>query len=133
MRKKRLLDTFAILAWLLNEPHAGQVQALLQEARQDTSEFFITLINLGELYYTLRRGLSVTEVKNLITQLLAVPVTVVPVTEALVWESAEIKARNPLSYADCFAVAAARQLGASVITGDREFKRIEGMVQVEWI
>ena len=133
MKRKRLLDTFAIVAWLQGEPCADQVEAVLEEGRSGKSELLVTLVNLGELYYTLRRKLSQIEVRNLLDQIIETPLTVLQVDDELVWEAAEIKARNPLSYADCFAVAAARRAGASIITGDPEFKRLEGFVPIEWL
>ena len=133
MRRKQLLDTFAVLAWLQDEPSASAVELILQDAKRDGAELLMTLINLGELYYILRRSLSAVETRALLDMILDLPVRAIPVSEDLVWEAAEIKARNPLSYADCFAVAAARREGAALVTGDPEFKRVEGMVRIQWL
>ena len=133
MRKKQLLDTFAVLAWLQDEPSASAVELILQDAKSDGTELLMTLINLGELYYILRRSLSAVETRALLDMILDLPVRAIPVSEDLVWEAAEIKARNPLSYADCFAVAAARREGAALVTGDPEFKRVDGMIRIQWL
>ena len=133
MRRKQLLDTFAVLAWLQDEPSASAVESILQDAKRDGDELLMTLINLGELYYILRRSLSAIETRALLDMILDLPVRAIPVSEDLVWEAAEIKARNPLSYADCIAVAAARREGAALVTGDPEFKRVEGMVRIQWL
>ena len=133
MRRKQLLDTFAVLAWLQDEPSASAVELILQDAKRDGDELLMTLINLGELYYILRRSLSAIETRALLDMILDLPVRAIPVSEDLVWEAAEIKARNPLSYADCIAVAAARREGAALVTGDPEFKRVEGMVRIQWL
>ena len=133
MRRKQLLDTFAVLAWLQDEPSASAVESILQDAKRDGAELLMTLINLGELYYILRRSLSAVETRALLDMILDLPVRAIPVSEDLVWEAAEIKARNPLSYADCFAVAAARREGAALVTGDPEFRRVEGLVQIHWL
>ena len=47
--------------------------------------------------------------------------------------AAKIKARYPMSYADCFAVATAIKEKAAIITGDPDFKHIEKIVSVEWL
>jgi predicted nucleic acid-binding protein len=133
VKRKKLLDTYAILAWLQDEPSASQVTAILESAEKEEAELLMCLINVGELYYILRRSLSAIEVTALLDQILDLPVRMVQVTEQLTWQAAEIKATNPLSYADCFAVAVARQEGAAVVTGDPEFKRVEGIVEIEWI
>jgi len=47
--------------------------------------------------------------------------------------AAHIKARYPVSYADAFAIALANELGATVVTGDPEFKEVESVVAVLWL
>ena len=133
MKRKKLLDTYAILAWLQDEPSAPKVAAILEGAGEGKAELLMSLINVGELYYILRRSLTAIEVMAILDQILDLPVRVVPVTEQLTWQAAEIKASNPLSYADSFAVAAAKQEDAAVVTGDPEFKRVGEMVELEWI
>jgi ribonuclease VapC len=128
VRRKQLLDTFAVLAWLQDEPSASAVESILRDAKRDKAELLMTIINLGELYYILRRSLSAIETRALLDMILDLPVRAIPVSEA-----AEIKARNPLSYADCFAVAAARREGAALVTGDPEFKRVEGTIHIHWL
>jgi predicted nucleic acid-binding protein len=43
------------------------------------------------------------------------------------------KARGNISYADCFAAALAKGLGAEVLTGDKEFKVLEGEIGITWL
>ena len=38
-----------------------------------------------------------------------------------------------LSYADCFAVATAIKEKATVVTGDPEFRKVEGLVGIDWV
>jgi predicted DNA-binding protein (UPF0278 family) len=38
-----------------------------------------------------------------------------------------------MSYADCFALAAAMGLDARIVTGDPGFKKTAQMVAVEWV
>jgi predicted nucleic acid-binding protein len=49
--------------------------------------------------------------------------------------AAHVKARFALSYADAFAVVAARDHDASILTGDREFAPVvaAGIVSVDWL
>jgi ribonuclease VapC len=47
--------------------------------------------------------------------------------------AAEIKAQYPLSYADAFAVAAAMEFSAAIVTGDPEFKAVESYASVLWL
>ena len=45
----------------------------------------------------------------------------------------DLKARHRISYADCFAAALAKDRKADLVTGDKEFKKIEGDVSVHWL
>lgn len=38
-----------------------------------------------------------------------------------------------MAYADAFAIAAAQELDATVITNDPEFQAVENLVSVEWL
>jgi hypothetical protein len=49
-------------------------------------------------------------------------------------EAASLKSRGGMSYADCFAAAAAYLLDCPVLTGDREFTVAEAAgIAVEWL
>jgi ribonuclease VapC len=56
------------------------------------------------------------------------PIEIVPADRELAKLAAEIKLANKVSFADCFAAAVARQQKAELITGDKEFRALEGQV-----
>ena len=60
-------------------------------------------------------------------------VEVVPVDRPLVFAAAHLKARYPISYADAFAAALAKQNQARLMTGDPEFKAVEPEVAIHWL
>jgi len=64
---------------------------------------------------------------------LSLPIRSCSVDFNLIKEAAKIKSRHPLSYADAFAVATALREDADIITGDPEFKGVEGLVSIEWL
>jgi predicted nucleic acid-binding protein len=52
-----VLDTFALLAYLQDEPVAARIEKLLESAQKGKCRLMISIINLGEiLYITERRG-----------------------------------------------------------------------------
>jgi ribonuclease VapC len=61
------------------------------------------------------------------------PITIVLPDDQLIWKASELKAQYPISYADCFAAATALTQEAAVLTGDPEFKKLAGVVSVEWL
>jgi predicted nucleic acid-binding protein len=52
-------------------------------------------------------------------------------TSALLEERQE--GQYDLSYADCFAVATAIKEKATVVTGDPEVRKVEGLVGIDWL
>lgn len=46
--------------------------------------------------------------------------------------AAELKARFPIAYADAFAAATGKHLDVPVVTGDPEFRRVEGEGKLLW-
>jgi predicted nucleic acid-binding protein len=101
----------------------------------------MTLVNLGEVTYIVERARGKPEADNVYANLLArerpgggAPIRWMPVDEVLVRRAASLKAAGGLSYADCFAAAAADILGCPVLTGDPEFKAAEQAgIAVTWL
>ena len=72
------------------------------------------------------------------TPTLRQPLAELPVLEAKPWRervlaAAHIKATHAISYAGAFVVAAAQEMGATILTGDPEFRTVEDLVPVEWL
>jgi len=58
---------------------------------------------------------------------------VLPVPNPLIFQTAELKAPYSISYADCFLLAPALELKASIATGDPEFKKVSHLVNIVWV
>jgi PIN domain nuclease of toxin-antitoxin system len=130
-----VLDTHAVFAWLNGERGADRVAEVLHGG-----EPWMTVINLGEIVYIVERGSGKVAADEVYANLLAdarpdgVPIQWLPVDAALVRRAASLKAAGGLSYADCFAAAAASVLDCSVLTGDPEFAAAERAgIAVEWL
>lgn len=133
------LDAFALMAWLQNEPGAGQVEGYLQQAqRQKDHKCFVSLINLGEVYYQLLRKKGAVRADSFWDEALrgVIPVAVVEVTRKRVLESSRLKAHYPIAVADAFAVQLALEMQVSLVTGDPEIEapeKQEPSLQVIWL
>src|SRR5437763_860943 len=53
--KVYVLDSFAILAWLQDEPGAETVQNLLENAQIGAATIHVSWMNMAEVYYVTRR------------------------------------------------------------------------------
>jgi len=128
-----VLDTFALLAYLQDEPVASRIEKLLESAENGKCRLIISIINLGEiLYITERRG-GVSKAQDTLALIQQLPIEILPADEQAVFSAAHIKANHALSYADSFAVAAAVDKNAVILTDDPEFESVETIATVEWL
>jgi len=133
LKKKRLLDSFAILAYLKKENNYEKVVKLLS-SNNATGSVIMNEINVGECYYIIARGRGAEEADCFINTVLPnLPVKVISNSLKNIIEASRIKAEYPLSYADCFAVATAIREKAAILTGDPEFKKVEDLVDIMWL
>jgi predicted nucleic acid-binding protein len=128
-----VLDSFALLAYLQDEPVASRIEKLLDNADRGKCQLFLSVINLGELLYITERRGGVAKAQDALALIRQLPIQVVPADEQMVFAAAHIKANHTLSYADAFVVAIAMQESASILTGDPEFQAVESLVTLEWL
>jgi predicted nucleic acid-binding protein len=134
--RRLVLDTYAVIALLEGEAAAQHVAEVLR-----IGEPWMTIVNLGEVLYITERRHGRAAADTAYANLLAdrssssrVPIRWLPVDEVLVRRAASLKAAGGLSYADCFAAAAAAILGCPVLTGDPEFAAAERAgIAVAWL
>jgi predicted nucleic acid-binding protein len=86
-----------------------------------------------DIWHSLARAYSKKQADQALAQLLQTGVEAVPADWDLTYRAAHLKVRGNISFADCFAVALAKLKKADVVTGDKEFKQVEGEARVFWI
>jgi ribonuclease VapC len=130
-----VLDGFALLSYLEGEAGMPRVRSILEGAAARRHSVYLSLINFGEALYITERERGLVAARRTLGAVDQLPVEIVPVSRATVLDAAHVKARFPISYADAFAVVAARDHGAVVLTGDPEFRPLAeaGIVTVEWL
>jgi ribonuclease VapC len=124
------LDSYALLALFLDEPGAARVQQILGQA---DAEVFLSVVNLGEVLYTMQTRRGRPAALQALDTIDASPIQLVDVDRPLALRAARLKATTRMGYADCFAAALAQTLRAAIVTGDSDFARVEGSVAVEWL
>ncbi|MFA4647025.1 type II toxin-antitoxin system VapC family toxin [Pyrococcus kukulkanii] len=128
-----VLDSYAILTYLLNEKDAKRVEELLNKARNGEVKVYMNIVNLGEIYYIIARRKDVDVADFIIANLLKSPILFTPADEHLSPIAGRIKAFHKLSHANAFTTATAIDLDATLLTGDEEFKNIKDKVKIEWL
>ena len=134
MKKKGfILDSYALLAYFQAEQGGETVRDILKKAQAGEASTMLSVINLGEIYYIVCRKLGAERARAVIEDISQLPVDLIEAGKARALAAAEIKAQYPLSYADAFAVAAAMEFSATIVTGDPEFKAVESYASVLWL
>jgi predicted nucleic acid-binding protein len=109
------LDSWAVLRFLEGSTAAARrVRQVLRQGRP-----IMSWINVGEVYYTIRRAAGAAEADAVVAQLRPM-LTLDAATAERVMAAARIKAAHPLAYGDAFAVATAAAHDATLLTGDPE-------------
>ncbi|MBN2449526.1 MAG: type II toxin-antitoxin system VapC family toxin [Lentisphaeria bacterium] len=133
MPYRYILDSFAFLAYLQDEPGAAEVERLLAAAARGEAEVAMSVVNLGEAAYITEREQSLEAAQGMLAAFDQLSIRLVDADRALALDAAHVKAHQRLSYADAFVVALARCLDAVVVTGDPEFGQVEQLVPVHWL
>lgn len=134
MKIKRLLDSYAVLAYLNGGSAAKAVEQAMKDAENSGSSLLMNEINIGEVYYILSRKRGPEKADYFVDTILqGLPIQSLPVDFSLILQASRLKAKYPLSIADCFAAAQAIRSEASILTGDPEFKAVEALVTIEWL
>ena len=130
-----VLDSFALLAYLEGEAGMARVRSVLEGVETQRHTVHVSLINLGEVLYITERERRLVEARRTLAAVDQLPLEILGVSRSTVLAAAHLKARFPISYADAFAVGAARDHRGVVMTGDPEFGPLAdaGLVAVEWL
>jgi len=131
--KRYVLDSYAMIAYFEDEPGADRVALVLKQLIKGKAKGFMSVVNWGEVYYNTMREQGVSEAEKVILQLDKFPIQIVDVNKELAYEAAKLKGEFRIAYADCFAVALSVKLGAAIVTGDPDFKKLQERISIQWI
>lgn len=131
--KAYVLDTWAVIAYLEDEPSGEQVEELIATAHEEQIPIYMSVVNVGEVWYTLAREVSEEEADASVKSLRDLRIQFEDADWTLTQEAARFKSQQKMSYADCFAAALAKSKKADLVTGDNEFKPLDGEIRVSWI
>ncbi len=130
---RHVLDSYAMISYLQREKGFETVKQALEKAVQKGVKALMTMVNWGEVYYIIKREEGADTAEAMAEIIDTLPVELLPADRELTRQAAFLKADKKMSYADCFAAAAAIMNKATLITGDKEFREVEKEVKIEWI
>jgi len=128
-----VLDAFALTAYFEKEPGYEKVQGLLTEAASGNRKLFLSTVNWGEVHYVTHRTYGMEQANKIAHIIGTFPLEIVDVDLEIAKQAALFKVAHRLSYADCFAAALAKVKKSMLVTGDKEFKSLEGEIKIVWL
>ena len=131
--KAYVLDSWAVIAYLEDEPSGEQVEDLIATAHEEQIPIYMSVVNVGEVWYTLAREVSEEEANAGVKMLSDLRIQFENVDWELTQEAARFKSQNKMSFADAFAAALAKVKKADLVTGDNEFKPLDGQIKILWV
>jgi predicted nucleic acid-binding protein len=130
--KRVVLDASALMTFFLARAGAEKVEQLIQLAVDGKRTLFMSVINWGEVYYSIWRDKGPGIARHFLTQVEQLPILLVPADAELTRHAAEFKADFNLPYVDGFAAALALARKASLLTSDADFSRISKQIPILW-
>ena len=129
----RVLDSYSLIAYIEGEAGKDTMIEVFRSARDSGRPLFLSVVNWGEVYYITLREAGREQANQVAHVITTLPIQLVDVDRELAKQAAEFKATKKMSYADCFAAALAKQKKAELVTGDKEFKQVEGELKILWL
>jgi predicted nucleic acid-binding protein len=122
-----VLDANALYRFLTGGPGADTVNRLFKEARDADQPLRMSVVNWGEVYYTIAKAEGFSETARIMCRVQLLPLAVFDVGELVTAKAAQLKAGHGLPYADCFAAAITRKEDVLVTSDMKDFKKIPGL------
>jgi len=123
--RTHVLDANALYRYLTNEPGAAIVADVLKNASAADRPVIMSVVNWGEVYYTLVKRIGLLKTEKLMLDVLErVPLSLIGITQSEAEGAALLKARYNLPYADAFAAALTGTQHVLVTADTGHFSRV---------
>lgn len=128
-----VLDASALIDFVESGPGMRKVDQLLQAAVLEQADIFVSVMNLGEVFYWLWITRGEGRARQTLNGFSHLPMQIVPVDLPQAIKAGELKALHKLPYVDCIAAALTLQHRATLVTGDRDFEKLGRRFPVAWL
>ena len=131
--KTHVLDASALIIFFEDRPGALAVEELLGKATDAKCPLLMSVVNWGEVYSSVWRTRGEGVANGILLEIAQLPIEIVAADLELTRLAASLKAEHNLPYADCFAAALAQSRKAPLVTGDKDFTRMESLLKIVWL
>lgn len=133
MRGSYVLDANALLDFVEAGNGLRKVEQLLHDAVQEHVTLYVSVMNLGEVFYWLWQKRSEEKAHRTIEGFSHLPIQIVPVDLSQALKAGELKALHKIPFVDCIAAALAFRYRATLVTSDRDFEKLGRHFPVLWL
>lgn len=120
-----VFDSSALITLFEDRSGSERVAQLLRQAHADKQRLFMSVVNWGEVYYSVWNTNGPGVARSVVDDIAGLPIAIVPADQDQTLLAAELKAEHKLPYADCFAASLAMQRRATLVTADSDFARLK--------
>ncbi len=131
--RRIVLDASAVMTFLEDRRGAAKVEDLISLAIQGKKELLMSVVNWGEVYYSVWRTRGERPALAVLAEIAQLPIEIVDADLQLTKLAAEFRAQYRLPYADCFAASLALQHKAALATSDKDFAQIQKKLLIVWV
>ena len=130
-----VIDSWPLVATVLRGGNADSLTNVVKAASQDEVRLLMSEMNLGEIFYLVAKKKGYPAAEDTLLAIEDMLIEIVPVAHGDVLRAAHLKARHPISYADCFCANPAIDHQAPILTGDPDFLHLQiaGLLTVSWL
>ena len=130
--KRVVLDASVLMTFFENRPGAEKVELLIQQAMDGKRKLLMSIVNWGEIYYSVWREQGPGVAQKVIEDIARLPIELVDADYELTRQAAEMRAQIKLPYMDGFAAALAKKWKADLATSDADFVCLEPKMRIIW-
>ena len=133
MKQKSLLDSYGFLLYLQKEGAYQVIKTLFRDAQNEENPILINELSIGEIFHVTARKYSLEKAEAFLPLLEILPMEIVSNTMEDILRAARIKAQYSIGYVRALIAAMAERKKALLVTGDRAFEKVEGIVPIKWL
>jgi len=129
----RVADSYSILTYFEGEAGAEVMVEVFRAARDSGKDLLLSAIDWGEVYQLALKETGEQGADHVANIISSLPIQIVAIDLALAKAAAEVKSQFDLSFRNCFPAALAKTRRIELVTGNREFEKLDRSLKVLWL
>ena len=133
MKQKILLDAYGLLLFLQKEGPYHVIKTIFRNAQAEDNPVLVNEMSLGEVFHITASVHSIEKAETFMPLLEILPLEIITNCLDDFMQAARIKAQYTIGTVNSLVVATASVRSALLVTGDPEFKKVDGLIPIQWL